>query len=74
MTKTEAKAIFNGNGAELGRAIGVLRARVSQWPEELDQATTDRVIGAAVRLGLTEKLPERFKTEQITPSAATAQP
>jgi hypothetical protein len=75
MTKTEAKAIFDGNGAALGRAIGVQRARISRLPEELDQSTTDRVIGAAIRLGLLDRLPSRYRhlhqaTDLLVPPAA----
>jgi len=50
MTKKEAIEIF-GSGAALGRALGISRAAVWQWPERLDQKQTDMVVGAAVRLG-----------------------
>lgn len=49
MKKSEAIAIF-GNGTQLAKALGLTKGRISQLPEYLDQATTDRVVGAAVRL------------------------
>jgi hypothetical protein len=61
MTKQQAIDIF-GNGAELGRAVGLSRARISQWPAELEQRETDLVVGAAMRLG--KHLPTGFITEQ----------
>ena len=51
MTKTTAICIFGRTQSDLARAIGVTRARIAQWPEELTRAQEDRVIGAAVRLG-----------------------
>lgn len=51
MTKTEAFQIFKSYTA-MAQALGVTKSAVSQWPEDLDQAQTDRVIGAALRLGL----------------------
>lgn len=50
MTKKMAIAIFD-SGAGLGRALGISRAAISQWPEMLDQKQTDMVVGAAMRLG-----------------------
>lgn len=57
MTKQQAIDIF-GNGAELGRAVGLTRGRISQWPEQLEQRETDLVVGAALRLG--KPLPDGF--------------
>ncbi|MBU9579588.1 Cro/Cl family transcriptional regulator [Ralstonia mannitolilytica] len=57
MTKKEAIGIF-GSGAALGRALGVSRAAIWQWPDELDQKQTDTVVGAAIRLG--KALPPGF--------------
>jgi predicted XRE-type DNA-binding protein len=55
MTKADAIELFGGLQKNVADALGVTPSRVSQWPDgELDQATEDRVIGAAVRLG---KLP-----------------
>jgi hypothetical protein len=52
MNKSDAIRIFGSTVTEMAKAIGVTRSAVSQWPEELRQEQTDRVIGAAVRLGL----------------------
>lgn len=49
MKKSDAISLF-GNGTQLAKALGLTKGRISQFPEELDQATTDRVVGAAVRL------------------------
>ncbi|WP_041278990.1 hypothetical protein [Burkholderia pseudomallei] len=57
MTKQQAIEIF-GSGAELGRAVGLTRGRISQWPDELEQRETDLVVGAALRLG--KPLPSGF--------------
>lgn len=57
LTKQQAAAFF-GNGAALGRALGISKGAISQWPEELDQSQTDRVIGALVRLG--KPVPDGF--------------
>ncbi|WP_407059243.1 hypothetical protein ACJBUE_20240 (plasmid) [Ralstonia syzygii subsp. celebesensis] len=50
MTKKEAILIF-GSGAALGRALGVTRSAIWQWPDQLDQKQADMVVGAAIRLG-----------------------
>ncbi len=49
LSKQQAIRVF-GSGADLGRAIGVGRSAISQWPEKLNQRQTDLVIGAALRL------------------------
>ena len=59
MTKSEAAQIFGGAYADLARAIGVTRAGISQWPAELTEAQTDRVLGAALRLR--RPIPARFR-------------
>lgn len=62
LTKQQAIDLF-GNGAKLGRALGLTRGRISQWPETLDQRQTDLVVGAAIRLG--RDVPSAFlKPEQ----------
>lgn len=62
LTKQQAIDLF-GNGAKLGRALGLTRGRISQWPETLDQRQTDLVVGAAIRLG--KDVPPAFlKPEQ----------
>ncbi|CAK0745607.1 hypothetical protein CCP4SC76_1640004 [Gammaproteobacteria bacterium] len=55
MKKQDAIKLF-GSGTALAKAIGVTKGRVSQLPEDLDLATTDRVVGAALRLGMLEAL------------------
>lgn len=50
LTKRQAIAIFD-SGAALGRALGLTKGAISQWPEILDQQRTAAVIGAAVQLG-----------------------
>ena len=67
MTKQQAIEMFGGSGAELGRAIGLSRARISQWPDVLKQRETDLVIGAAIRLG--KQLPSDF-VHAAQPAAA----
>lgn len=59
MTKSEAAAIFGGAYADLARALNLSRAGISQWPDELDEARIDRVLGAALRLR--RPIPMRFK-------------
>lgn len=51
MKKDEAIKIF-GTVTELAEALGVTRHAIYQWPDDLPQATHDRVIGAAVRVGI----------------------
>ena len=60
MKKREAAKLF-GNQSKLAMAIGISKSAVSQWPEELSQSSADRVIGAAVRLGLI--IPSEWKKE-----------
>ncbi|EIF30938.1 hypothetical protein BCh11DRAFT_06450 [Burkholderia sp. Ch1-1] len=65
LTKKQAIDIFGGNGAALGRALGITKGAISQWADELDQKQTAMVIGAAVQLG--KPVPEGFiaPTEQL---------
>ncbi|MGD9662074.1 MAG: Cro/CI family transcriptional regulator [Porticoccaceae bacterium] len=58
VTKQQAIQAF-GNQSKLAVALGVSRAAISQWPDELDQARQDRVIGAAKRLGV--RIPKQAK-------------
>ena len=60
MTKQEAITLFNGVPG-LANAIGTTRQAIYQWPDDLDQAKTDRVTGAAFRLGKLQK--EQVKTD-----------
>lgn len=61
MKKHLAIALF-GSGAALGRALGVTRGAVHNWPNNLTQRQQDEVIGAALRLG---KLTPEQATELI---------
>jgi hypothetical protein len=51
MTKTQAVALFGGSVGLLARGLGVTTQAISQWPQKLRIEQTDRVTGAAVRLG-----------------------
>ena len=51
MTKAEAIALLGGRPRDVARVLNLTPQAVYQWPDELDQERTDRVIGAAVRLG-----------------------
>lgn len=64
MTKKDAVGMF-GSGAALGRALGVSKAAIWQWPDELSQKQTDMVVGAAIRLGL--ELPAGFVAVDAKP-------
>ena len=57
MNKQTAIQIFKTQSA-IADALGITRSAVSQWPEELDQRTTDELIGAAMRIGI--KIPDEF--------------
>jgi hypothetical protein len=52
MKKKDAIKLFGGRVKDLASALGVTGSAVSQWGEELTQEQEDRVIGAAVRLGM----------------------
>ena len=49
MDKNQAIELF-GSQRKLAEALEVTVSAISQWPDVLDQAKTDRVVGAAVRL------------------------
>jgi hypothetical protein len=57
LTKQQAIAMFE-SGAALGRALGITKGAISQWPETLDQRQTAMVLGAAVQHGKT--IPKEF--------------
>jgi transcriptional repressor of cell division inhibition gene dicB len=67
LTKQQAIDVFGGSGAELGRAVGLSRGRISQWPKVLPQRETDLVVGAAMRLGKT--LPDGFAVASVQQEA-----
>ncbi|PUB82402.1 MAG: hypothetical protein DBP02_15230 [gamma proteobacterium symbiont of Ctena orbiculata] len=50
MNKQDAISLFSGVPG-LANAMGTTRQAIYQWPDDLDQAKIDRVIGAAYRLG-----------------------
>lgn len=50
MKKETAISIF-GSGAALGRSLNLTRQAIASWPEKLCQWQSDRVLGAAIRLG-----------------------
>jgi hypothetical protein len=50
LSKEQAIQIF-GSRKDLCAAMDLTNSRISQWPDQLDQKTTDLVIGAAVRVG-----------------------
>jgi transcriptional regulator with XRE-family HTH domain len=52
MRKQEAIALFGGTTKAMAEALKLTSSAVSQWPEDLRPEQVDRVIGAAVRLGL----------------------
>lgn len=51
MNKSEAIKLF-GSAASMARALGVTRGNICHMPEQLCQRDADRVVGAAMRLGL----------------------
>jgi hypothetical protein len=60
MNKTIAISIF-GRAKDLASALGVNPAAISQWPQTLDAGRSDRVAGAALRLGLSDRLPPPYQ-------------
>jgi hypothetical protein len=58
MTKQEAANLFGGAHADLARALDMTRGGISQWDDVLTEAQTDRVLGAAIRLG--KEIPLHF--------------
>lgn len=68
MKKIEAIAMF-GSPKDLAAALGVTRQAIYQWPEDLSQEASDRVIGAAARLG---KAMPRVAASEMPPTEAAA--
>ena len=52
MTKKQAIALFGTSHANMAKALGVSRVRITQWPDQLTDKQADRVRGAALRLGI----------------------
>lgn len=63
MRKKDALAHFDGNGARLGRAIGVTRVTVSEWPDviPLEPARALEIVTGG-KLKVNESLYERLRT------------
>ncbi|WP_077397699.1 Cro/CI family transcriptional regulator [Leptospirillum ferriphilum] len=51
MKKSQAVKAF-GNQTRLALALGISKSAVCQWEENLSQAQADRIIGAALRMGI----------------------
>lgn len=58
LTLSDAVELFGGTKAALAEALGMTRQAITTWPDKLTQTQSDRVVGAAIRLG---KLPTGFK-------------
>lgn len=50
MTKNQAAGLFGTSHAGLGRYLNISRQAISNWPDELTDVQTERVLGAALRL------------------------
>lgn len=58
MKKEDAKQLFGGTLALMGKAIGRTKSAISQWPEELTDDQSNLVVGAAIRQG--KKVPKHL--------------
>jgi hypothetical protein len=75
MNKTDAVSLF-GRQVDLSKALGVTQSAISQWPDSLDQAMDDRVVGAALRIKVLdpagidsiEKLQQWFAANEAAPA------
>jgi hypothetical protein len=65
LTKQQALSLFD-SGADLGRALGISRSAISQWPDALDEQQTAMVIGAAVLAG--KAVPQEFFAASVHPT------
>lgn len=61
LKKSDAIKFFGGTQIDVAEALGIAQSSVSDWPELLSVAVSDRVRGAAVRLG--KKVPRDWKVE-----------
>lgn len=63
MTRQDAIDILGaGNVLAAARVLNLkTKQALYQWPEILDQTRADRVAGAAMRLGLVDKLPDQYR-------------
>jgi len=65
MTRNDVIQIFGGATAA-ARAMGLKsRQAIYAWPDELSASHVDRVIGAAIRSGLADKLPKDLLNGQV---------
>jgi len=67
LTKSQAAQLFGGRLVDLARAVGLHKSAISDWPEELKLAQSDRVIGAAYRLGKLD-----FRTDSVLVQGLTS--
>jgi UTP--glucose-1-phosphate uridylyltransferase len=67
MNKADAVSIF-GSVANLAAALGVTRQAIYKLPESLHQRDADRIVGAAIRLGLS--IPADFGIRSPVKAAA----
>lgn len=51
LTKKEVIRVFGGTQTAVAKALDISVQAVHQWPDRLSQGLTDRVMGAAARLG-----------------------
>lgn len=56
LSKQQAVALFGGQTKGLAAALGVTSSAISQWPDVLRPEQVDRVLGAAIRLGVVKCL------------------
>ena len=63
MTKTQALKIFGGR-QEAAAALGYTPEALRVWPHRLRQRQVDLVVGAAYRLGLMSRLPDRVARDR----------
>ena len=57
MTKSDAIQLF-GDVKSLSNALNITRQAIYQWPEDINESTKDRIIGAAIRCKKT--VPDQF--------------
>ena len=63
MDKKKVYEIFGGRSGT-AEAAGVTPQAISIWPDELDQALTDRVIGMAWRAGKLRRVTEAIRKKE----------
>lgn len=73
-TKREAIKLFGGTMKAVGDALDITRQAVSQWPEDLPQDKSDRLVGAAVRHGLLVIASDSTSTPHTTAAQQEEEP